>query len=374
MRRYDVLVVGGGPVGCLVAKIVSQQGFSVGLFEEHEEVGVPVRCAGLVSPRVMDLAGASNTLILNKISGARIYSPGGHSLSIGGKKIQAFSIDRAQFDRDLANQAASAGAKLWLGNRVAGINKTNIVLKTGEEIGFQFLVGADGPTSLVARSCNLIFPQERIYGINAEFSLEHDSSMVDIFFGKSISPGFFSWVIPAGEKVKVGLGVSPGYKPRKFFMAFLKKLGIKEQPHYHVGIIPLNPIERLYRNNIILVGDAAGQVKPSSGGGLYPGLVGASHCGNALIQALEKGDNLSSYYSAWHAEIGKEIKRGLFLRRLFLRIDDTKIDKIFQILSAPDLLDIINKYGDIDYPSKVLLNLIKHHPGILRYFPSLFFK
>ena len=127
MRQYDVVIVGGGPVGCLVGKMVSSQGFSVVIFEEHDEVGVPVRCAGLVSPRVLEIADVSKNCILNRITGARIYSPLGKSITIGGDKTHAFSIDRSKFDKDLASQAISAGTEICLGKRVVNVDEEKII-------------------------------------------------------------------------------------------------------------------------------------------------------------------------------------------------------------------------------------------------------
>ena len=365
-------IVGGGPAGCLVGKLLSIAGFSVLILEEHGEVGHPVRCAGLVSPRVLQISGVSRRVILNYITDAFVYSPGGTCIRIGNKLTRAVSIDRAKFDNYIMNQAISAGAECWLSRRVVAIHKRKVVVKTGEEIGFQYLVGADGPMSLVARTCGFPRPSEFVFGVTADIPYHHDPCTVDIFFGRNVAPGFFSWVIPCGNMIRVGLGVSKGYKPMDYFRFFLKKLGITGKPFFHMGLIPLGPARILHRDNIVLVGDAAGQVKPSSGGGLYPGLVSAHYCSKALIGALENRFSLSQYQKEWINHIGKEIKRGLLWRRFFLGMNDKKLEQLFQILSHQIILAVINEYGDIDYPSQTVLKVLKYYPQLLKFLPVIF--
>ncbi len=371
MRTFDVVIVGGGPTGGLVGKLVSSQGFSVIILEEHNVIGIPVRCAGLISPRALKLAGVTRDVILNRITHACVHSPCGNQVKIGGGKTQALSIDRTLFDKEIIHQAVAEGAECWMGKKVIDIKKGRLILQTREEIGYRYLVGADGPRSIVAKKCGFQRPREILFGMNANVSLEHDPCTVDIYFGEIVAPGFFSWAIPAGDTMKAGLGVSTGHKPKKYFCAFLKKLKVDKIPVPEIGLIPLGPTWKPYQDNTAVVGDAAGQVKPSSGGGLYPGLVAAHCCSRALINALEDEGNLSNYPKEWASEIGTEIKKGLMLRRFFLRMNDKTLDKVLFALNNQEILSLINTFGDIDYPSKVVFQILIHHPQIMRFLPSL---
>ena len=373
MRHYDVVVVGGGPVGGLVARQVSSQGFSTLILEEHTQIGIPVRCAGLVTERVLNLVDAPGDIVLNRIRGARVHFPGEHEIEIGGQKTHAFSIDREKFDKGVIQKAVAEGADLGLDCRVVDVCKQRVILNGGEEIGYKFLVGSDGPRSIIRQKFGFPKPREMVMGMNAEVPRDHDCSFVDIFFGEKIAPGFFSWIIPAGDIVRVGLGVREGYNPRQYLQFFLKMLDIDFPVPVHAGFIPLGPPTSFVRDNVALVGDAACQVKPSSGGGLFPGLIAALYCGNALVRALENGVSLNRYPKEWFSQVGKELKKGYVLRKIFLRMDDRILEKLFFVLARENICSIINDYGDIDYPSRVIFQIVKRHPSILKFLPYFFF-
>jgi geranylgeranyl reductase family protein len=373
MRRYDVVIVGGGPVGGLVAKQISSQGFSTLILEEDKQIGVPVRCAGLVTNRVLRLVDISQDIVLNRIKGACVHFPGGHQIDIGGQKTHAYSIDRERFDKEIVHKAVANGAELRLNSKVIDVDKQKVFLNGGQEIGYRFLVGSDGPRSIIRQQYGFPKPKEMILGMNAEVPYDHDSSSVDIFFGEDIAPGFFSWIIPAGDMTRIGLGVKQGYNPGKYFQLFLEKLHIDFPVSAHAGFIPLGPITRLIRHNVALVGDAACQVKPSSGGGLFPGLIAALFCGKAIVKALEDDVSLKAYPKNWFLQVGKELRKGYVARKFFLHMDDQKLEKLFSILNTKNICSIINDYGDIDYPSKVILHIVKQHPLLLRFLPFFLF-
>jgi flavin-dependent dehydrogenase len=136
------------------------------------------------------------------------------------------------------------------------------------------------------------------------------------------------------------------------------------------GVIPLGALKKTFTNNILLVGDAAAQVKPTSGGGLYPGLLSANHCANIAICSLEKNDFssnfLKKYHKLWNKDIGKELNRGMTFRTVFKKLSDEEFDKYICRFKNPKIVDIINKYGDIDYPSRLASPLIKKKPSILK--------
>jgi len=377
--QYDVVVAGAGPAGSAVARDVAKAGYKVLLLEEDVVVGKPVRCAGLVSPRTVELAGVGNDVILNEIKGAVVHSASGKQLSIGGDKLYALVIDRAAFDAELAEQAQQCGADLLLGTKLLHIEKCNGSLRVhasgnGESVmvDTKLVVGADGAHSHVARYLGLPAPRETIVAVTGEAKLSpRKQDFVDVFVGASVAPGWFGWLIPTGNGViRIGSGSTNGKTPRQLLDslvdAFPKQLKGVEFSSLRGGIIPLYSHRKTYGRNILLVGDAACQVKPTTGGGIYTGLVGAKHCARTAIKALEADDFceefLSQYEVAWKGELGEELQRGLDLRRVLVDLRDGEIDWLLTLFGRNGLHGLISKYGDIDYPSPMFGHLLKAAP------------
>jgi len=365
VKKYDVVVVGGGPAGSATANLLSHSGYSVAVMEEHAEVGKPVSCAGLVTERVLDMAGIDDSVIINRIRGAHVHSPGGRKISIGGDRTHAFVIDRERFDKEMADMAISEGAEYMLNWKVSEAYKKDgeIVVAGKEKIRCRALVGADGARSTIARCFNFPEPREYIYAMQTVVPYEMEKEFVEIFLGNNIAPKFFAWLIPEGKKARIGVGVGKGYNPREYFEKFLKIVGAGKEK-MNAGIIPLGLRSRFSQDNIFLVGDAAAQVKATSGGGIYPGLVGADILASSIKKFME-GDG-HNYEKEYMKKFGKELKKGMFFRKIFLRADDKKMDAIFKSIDER-VIETINVYGDIDYPSKLAGEIIKRHPKLLKF-------
>lgn len=385
MKKYDVVVVGGGPVGGHVSKKISEKNYSVSLLEKNKEIGKNLNCAGLVTKRVFEITGVSSKSIQNKISGANIHSPTNTVLKIGGERIQALVVDRINFDKEIIKQAEKRQVDVFLENTLENMEKNNngaIIKTSNEEFECKILVGADGPFSKTRKLCKLPEPKEFLKGVGAEVSnISIDPSFVEIFVGKNVAPGFFAWIIPInkhGTEARIGLCINqntfhpPMFYFKKFFInkhvqPFLKEAKITRRIG---GVIPLGVLKKTFADNAIVVGDAAAQVKPTSGGGLYPGLLSANHCASVVIESLEKNDfssnSLRKYHKLWDKEIGKELNRGMTFRTVFKNLSDEGFDKYISKFNKPKIVDIINRYGDIDFPSKLVSPLIKKDPSLLK--------
>jgi len=303
-NQYDVTIVGAGPIGGYTATLLAKQNIKTSIIEQHKQVGKPVSCAGLVTPRVFDLFEIpKKDIVQNSIKGANIHSPSGEILTIGGEKINALSIDRFKIDTYLLNEAERNNVSLFLENKVLSAQKYEdyIEIQTSKNKQFKskLLIGADGPYSKIRDVFGMPQPKEYLRGIGAEVNNANlNPDFVEIFIGTNIAPGFFAWIIPTnsnGSKARIGLCINQeNTKPPMFY--FNKFLSNQHTKKYfdniiieekNGGIIPLGLLKQTVTDNVLLVGDAAAQVKPTSGGGIFPGLLCAQHCSKIVKSALE---------------------------------------------------------------------------------------
>jgi geranylgeranyl reductase family protein len=391
MKQYDVIVVGGGPIGSYIAQMIAAKGISVAIIEEHKTIGEPLHCAGLVTERIFKITNCPHTSIVqHKISGAHIHAPDGTTLAIGTDKIHALVINRQRFDETLAQKARAAGASLLLEHKVttAKQQEHHVLLETQHhekttKTCCKLLIGADGSHSTIRTCFNFPPPTEIIHGIGAELAdTTLDPHFVHIYVGQHIAPGFFAWIIPLnakGTQARIGLGIrkkSP-HPLQHYFTILLNQPLLKDTTitKHFGGTIPLGPLNKTVDTRVMLVGDAAAHIKPTSGGGLYPGLLCAQHCATTAIHAVHTNrfntNVLKYYHTAWTKDIGRELALGMTFRRLFTRLNDKQITKYIKKFSNKKIIDVINTYGDIDYPSQLALPLIRKSPSLLSLAPTL---
>ena len=362
---YDVAIVGAGPIGSFIAKEIASLGYDVVIFEEHSEIGNPSHCSGLFSTHIFDIVGKIG--ILHPAKKAIIYAPDGSTLKIGDERVRGYVVDRVKFDRELAKMAGAKGADIHLKERVKKVSYPEMRTNKGAYKA-RIIVGADGINSIVRKEMGIRAP--KIIGaaqIIAPSNLDEDT--VEIFVGSSTAPGFFAWRIPLFDNLaKIGLA---SYKNS---WVYLKKLikKLKVQPlSISGGGISINTVERTYANGMLIVGDAAGQVKATSGGGVYPGLMCAKCAIETIENALEKGDysenSLRDYESCWRNGIGKELKYASYLHRLYRKIRDDEFNNIIKILNDEKVIKIINEEGDIDYPSRIAIKIFRKKPSLMKY-------
>jgi geranylgeranyl reductase family protein len=385
--EWDVIVIGAGPAGCFTAKQIALSGFKVLILEEHQEIGCPVQCAGLISPRAMELAGVDKNTVLNNLTGLRVYSPLGALFNVKSSNELALAIDRVKFDQELATKAENAGAVLMKGVKVKGIERIAGGFKLtladrSNTISTKLLIGADGANSSVSKWLRLSRHNQGavMHAVDAQLQCA-DTSSISIFLGQNLAPGWFGWMIPLDEKTcRIGTGyalVKPAYSSQHYFQKLVdqnpqifKDLKIIR---YTSGIVPLGKMPRIYSANAMLVGDAACQTKPISGGGIYLGLRGALVCSQTAVEALRE-DNLteakmSSYQKLWEKEMEDERAIAMKLRESFLNFSDEDIDLVIRFLNKPKYHKLILKYGDIDYPSylgKKLFSLVLRKNSLMK--------
>jgi digeranylgeranylglycerophospholipid reductase len=391
VRDVDVLVVGAGPAGSTAAARLAERGHSVLLAEEHPRVGLPVQCAGLVSQRVLDLAGSSS-FVRTSVRGATVFGPGLGSVAFKADAARAFVIDRAGLDIYLADRAARAGAEIATStrfDRISGRAGGRWILRlTGPdrdavEVSARLVVGADGVATAVARAFRLRRPVEILPAFEAEFSRSPgETDAVEVYLGRRFAPGLFGWWIPDGSGgARVGIAAdADGTSARVYFDHLLdylaKRFGqrLASPTAYLVSGIPIGTVPHTSGEGVALVGDAAAQVKPLSGGGIFTGMRCAEILAPVADDALARNDlsaaALAEYDRRWRAELGEEFRRALHLRRIFTRLSDDDLDRIVAALRSAGLTDTIVAFGDIDFPSNVAGRLLRQSPSLLRLLPK----
>ena len=386
----DVAVIGAGPAGSRTARNLAREGLRVRLVEEHRQVGVPSHCSGLISLRTLREAEIGEDAAIHHITGAFVHAPGAGA-ALGTGETKAVAIDRVRWDQTLAEQAREAGADL-VRARLTNVERepggVRLTLATdGRDwtMTAAMVIGADGAHSRVARTLGMARPTEYAYNLGIEGRFRYPAEgegwrddYVHVFVGRDLAPGWFGWIIPTGDpdgegtRVRVGIGSTGAVRPidcyRRLADAFPQLFGGIEPCRMYGGTIPLTFAPRSYDDRVLLAGDAAGQVKPFSGGGIYTGLVAARHASKTALRAFGSGDfsasGLASYERSWKREIGRELRKSWHLRHFGLALSDSQVDRVVRALRGPKMQTLAARYADIDYPSKVLLRLARSAPAL----------
>ncbi len=289
----DVAIVGGGPAGSSCAALLARD-HDVTVFEDHPQVGRPVQCAGLITDETIRMSGVDPG-ILSTLYGAEVVFPDGSSVHVRSRTPKARTVDRSEFDSLIADRALSAGAEYRTSSRVSSVevsDRVTVSSSSGTE-GFRLMIGADGHASVVARSIPDNVPREFIRGIQADVRVRmEDQEEFRMRIGSRYAPGFFTWEIPCGDITRVGLCASwSAGPPAPLLKRLLSDLGYADRiESMHCGRIPLGGCRSLVADRTMLIGDAGSQVKPISGGGLYPIMMAAPLLSATASEALRKDD------------------------------------------------------------------------------------
>lgn len=374
---YDIAVVGGGPAGTKTAALLAKD-HDVVILEEHPSCGSPAQCTGLITEDVVRSSGVKPD-ILNRLTGSRFHFPDGRIMEVRTGSVKAVLVDRTDLDTKMADRAVDAGAELICSARYdSHVVKDGTVRISSSAGGFEskVIVGADGHSSKVAMSLGNNGPKEYVRGIQYDIRKTSDTmDIIDIYVGNDVAPGFFAWAIPFDDRIRVGLCTSWEYgPPLQYLRSLLKMTGLDgcEILRTYSGKIPLGGRRKTYSDNTILVGDAAGLVKPISGGGLYPGLIAAEHAASTIHDALALGDLSSKimrrYEKAWEGSIGKGLRAGYRLRRIYTGVSDRDFNRMCTIGSDPTFTDIL-KDVDVDNPYIAVKRIMMHPKAFFRAIP-----
>jgi geranylgeranyl reductase family protein len=380
---HDVIVAGAGPAGSRTARDLAVRGFDVLVLEEHRSVGAPCHCSGLVTPRTVELAAVGSQIIHNTIRGAVLHARDVQPVRVGGDRVHAYVIDRQELDRRLWAQAGRAGARLQPRTRlesfaVAGshviVRARNKGLPT--ELRARLLVGADGALSRVAQQVRGTRPAGIVAGLGALAGYGGNPlpDHVEVFLDPHAAPGWFGWTIPLTDGMaRLGTGSANGVRPRESFerlrASFPDTFGTARIHSHTGGLIALWEPTPMVADRVMLVGDAARQVKPASGGGIHAALEAAALAAEVASDALRRDRlairELQAYPNQWHKNQGRELRRQHDMRRVFKRLSPSDIATLVPLLDDDELRSAVETVGDIDYPSRVIRRVGRQRPRLL---------
>ncbi|MDG7013541.1 MAG: NAD(P)/FAD-dependent oxidoreductase [Nitrososphaerota archaeon] len=363
-RTCDVVVAGGSIAGLAFASEAAKLGLSVLVAEEHLEVGEPEKCDGLVSLRGLRRYGypPGAEVVQDRIDCAVLHSPSGKRFTVNADGLDVVVLDRSAYDKQVAAAAEAAGASIMTGRRVGEVTETgdSVTVKAGdEEVQAKFLVDATGPASSPKHG---ILPAAK-YEVEGEWIREH---VVEVFLDARKYPGFFAWVIPFGEhRAKVG-AAGRGVSPFRALDGFLEGRSTTVLRKVAAPIYIGGPAQRFVRGRRIYVGESAGQVKPTTAGGIMTSIAGAAAAARWVSSSIHEGRPSlpAGYQKEWEGDFMKEMKAMLRLRGVFEKLSNQDLEGVFSVLAASKLAQKLSK-TDFDFHATALLGALGV-PGLLR--------
>ncbi|RLC65479.1 MAG: hypothetical protein DRI01_00800 [Chloroflexi bacterium] len=376
---YDVIIVGAGPAGSYAAYELSSSGYNVAVFEQKNAPGLDTCCTGIISTECFQSLDPGTAVILTKVNSVRFFSPSGKCISLQTEKIQAYVVDRPLLDKTIASKAQSQGAQYFFSSPVIdiipgkdGMQVAALCFGDRKTFSARAVVLANGFMPRFPWKLDLGKIKNFLVGVQCEVEARNLDEP-EIYFGQEIAPAAFAWLVPTGVGTstnKAYAGLLATSHARLHLQKFLYNLFdqgriISQEVKIRQKTIPVGTPARSYGHRVLVVGDAAGQVKPTTGGGIYFGHLGAKIAAKVLDEALSSdnltADQLSRYQKQWKAKIGKELSLGYGARQAYINLSDRQIEGIFSALDNSGMAEALLKSSDFsfDWHSRLILAGLK---------------
>ena len=384
---YDAVVVGAGPVGSTISYYLAQNGLNVAIIERKKQIGYPLQCAGILSRHIFEINELPDEVILNSVKGAFLHTQN-HILNVEKEDDVAYVIDRIGYDQFLLNRAVDSGVEL-INRKAIDVNAEEGItyFSNGEFITSRVIVACDGHNSGISSAIGNVqrsfqasqmlvsIDEKNMNGFRK--SKKDINDYVDTYLFEEILPGFL-WIIPIrNNRYRIGLFSNQSHKQQNEFLTnFLNENFDYEILEKYKGFIPIyNNKNNIVKERVILIGDAASQVKPTSGGGL---LIAFDSCGIAskyIKEAIEKDDVkiLNGYEEEFNRKYSKEFSYQFKVQNTLNLLNNNDLDYLFEKLRENDCERIISEYGDMDNQSGLVKEFIKRGL-IFKIIPTFLFK
>jgi digeranylgeranylglycerophospholipid reductase len=377
---HDVAVVGGGPGGLYLAQLLASANLNVVLFEEHATSGEPVHCTGVIAREAFEEFTLPREAVLNPLNTVRFFSPAGRTVEYTPPAVEALAIDRLVFDRTLSAWAVGAGASIVVGQRVSDVTihagGAHLTVGDGTVHAARVCVLACGANYTLQRRLGLGMPSVFVQSAQAELPVRQLRD-VEVYFGRTVAPNGFAWAVPverpSGSFARIGLMCDgESAEPfRRFLARVAARWGVaapcEAGSNPRRKILPLAPIARTFADRVVAIGDAAGIVKATTGGGIYYSLLSAAAAAEVLVPALKQdalgARELQKYEAAWRARIGAEIDSQLQLRRVAHRLTDMQMEALFDLARTDGIMPIVRQTARFNQHRALIMALFRHPPA-----------
>ena len=373
---HDVVVIGAGPAGLVSARVLASLGHDVTVLEEHATIGVPVHCTGLLGLDAFAEFDLPRGSILGVADRARFVAADGSSVVVDADSVHAAVVDRAEFDQSLARASRLAGARLRSAARVRTVSvqpdRVSISVDgDASPLHARACIVACGANYRFNRQLGLGVPRTFVQSAQLERSFDGPDG-VEVHLGSEVAPKGFAWLVPFSRDGRPcnRIGLMCQSRAAVRFRAFGRRMrarfGVEhdEWPDPRLKILPLGPVARTYGSRVLAVGDAAGLVKPTTGGGIYYSLLSGRMAAETLDGALRQDDlseaRLRSYEMEWRARLGAEIRTGLAFRTLAARMNDRAIDALIELARVDGLIPLLRQTADFNWHRRSALALLRH--------------
>ena len=382
---YDALIVGAGPAGNIAALELARRGFSVAVLDYRERVGDKL-CTGVIGVECAERFPVPPELVYGRANSATIYSPGGRGFRVERPDTQALIVDRVGYVNSIAAAAMRNGAEYRLGWRVSDVSRSpgdaRVTAHRGDTTdtlrGRILLIAAGFGSPLTESVCPTNGAgRERLIGVQVEVAT-NGITETEVYVGDDVAPGSFGWLAPTGESRGL-LGLMsrqpyPGCLERLCDALTREGTVLRVESSPRRWGIPIRPLSKTYGERALILGDAAGFAKPTTGGGIYyamlSGAIGAETAADALESNTFSADALSAYEERWQGEFGGELRVGYYARMLFESMSDARLERLMETFLSEDMQKelIRSPVFSFDRHSGVILRTIGHRRmiGLIR--------